>query len=207
MKIGIISGSHRPKSESRRVAGHIANKLQTEKLCDDTWIYDVSDDPLPHWDEGVWDPDNKAWRNRLDPISKELHSCDAFIVISPEWHGMVPALLKNFFLMWSAGGELAHKPALIVSVSASIGGAYPIAELRMSSYKNSRICYLPEHLIVRNVKKLSNEENPQDNDDAAMEYYEARLQYCLELLREYTAAFELIRRSGKASLEHYPTGM
>jgi hypothetical protein len=39
---------------------------------------------------------------------------------------------------------------LIIAVSGGAGGgAYPVAELRMSSYKNSRICYLPEHLIVR----------------------------------------------------------
>ena len=79
----------------------------------------------------------------LSPISNKLASSDAFIVISPEWHGMAPAGLKNFFLMWGKG-ELAHKPALIITVSSGDGGSYPVAELRMSSYKNNRICFLPE---------------------------------------------------------------
>ena len=66
---------------------------------------------------------------------------------------MVPAGLKNFFLCFGRN-ELAHKPGLIVGVSSADGGVYPVAELRMSSYKNSRICYIPEQLIVRNVESV-----------------------------------------------------
>ncbi len=206
MKIGIISGSHRRYSESMKVARYIERALLDQQLCGSTWIYSVADSPLPFWDEGVWDPADSHWQGLLAPLREALHSCDSFIVISPEWHGMVPAALKNFFLMWAAGGELAHKPALIVSVSASVGGAYPVVELRSSSYKNSRICYLPEHLIVRNVKTVFNDE-PEDNDPKSQPYMEERLQYCLELLREYTLAFQSIRASGKASLDKYGTGM
>ena len=54
--------------------------------------------------------------------------------------------------------QLGHKPALIVTVSSADGGAYPVAELRMSSYKNNRICYLPEHVILRNVERILNDD-------------------------------------------------
>ena len=67
---------------------------------------------------------------------------------------MVPAALKNFFLLWAATGELSHKPALPCAVSAGEGGAYVISELRMSSYKNNRLCWLPEQLIARQVKSI-----------------------------------------------------
>ena len=73
------------------------------------------------------------------------------MVIAPEWHGQVPAGLKNFFLICGRA-EVGHKPALITTVSSGDGGAYPVAELRMSSYKNNRICYIPEQLIIRNVE-------------------------------------------------------
>ncbi len=46
---------------------------------------------------------------------------------------------------------------LIVAVSSGAGGAYPVAELRMSSYKNSRICYIPEQIIIRDVENVLNE--------------------------------------------------
>jgi hypothetical protein len=119
---------------------------------------------------------------------------------------MAPAGLKNFFLMWTAGGELAHKPALIVTVSTADGGSFPVAELRMSSYKNSRICYLPEHLIIRYADTVFNED-PAQNKPSAQEYFENRLAYCLTMLREYALAFQQIRASGKTSLATYTSGM
>jgi NAD(P)H-dependent FMN reductase len=161
--------------------------------------------PLPLWDEGIWSGDEQ-WQQTLAPLSEELKSCDGFVVVSPEWHGMVPAGLKNFFLMWTAGGELAHKPALIVTVSTADGGSYPIAELRMSSYKNSRICYLPEHLIIRYVDTVFNDDPAQNKPDA-QKYFEDRLAYCLAMLKEYALAFRQIRGSGKTTLETYTSGM
>ena len=205
MKIGIICGSHRQPSQSEKVARWIERALLAEGHCDETWLYTLADNPLPLWDEGIWNGD-EDWKARMAPLAEELESCDGFVVVSPEWHGMAPAGLKNFFLIFTGGGEVAHKPALIVTVSAADGGSYPVAELRMSSYKNNRICYLPEHLIVRYVETVFNE-NPEDNTDSAQEYFEERLSYCMRLLREYALAFRGIRASGAASLENYTSGM
>jgi NAD(P)H-dependent FMN reductase len=205
MKIGIICGSHRRPSQSEKIARRVERALLDEGHCDETWLYLLADNPLPLWDEGIWEGDDD-WRERMQPISDELASCDGFVVVSPEWHGMVPSGLKNFFLIFTGGGEVAHKPALIVTVSAADGGAYPVAELRMSSYKNNRICYLPEHLIIRNVETVFNDD-PGDNTASAQDYFEARLSYCLRLLKEYSAAFHGIRASGAASLEEYNSGM
>ncbi|MDE0950061.1 MAG: NAD(P)H-dependent oxidoreductase [Halioglobus sp.] len=205
MKIGIICGSHRSDSQSGKIARHIERELIDKGLCNETWLYDLGGNPLPLWDESIWEGDAE-WQKILTPLSDELKSCDGFVVVSPEWHGMAPAGLKNFFLMWTAGGEVAHKPALIVTVSVADGGSFPIAELRMSSYKNSRICYLPEHLIIRYVDTVFNDD-PAENKPEAQEYFESRLAYCLEMLKEYALAFRQIRASGKASLEVYTSGM
>lgn len=205
MKIGIISGSHRPPSQSGKIARYIENALLAQHLCDTTWLYDLGGNPLPLWEESIWEGD-KQWQDILTPLSEQLKSCDGFVIVSPEWHGMVPAGLKNFFLMWTAGGELAHKPALIVTVSTADGGSFPVAELRMSSYKNSRICYLPEHLIIRYADTVFNSD-PTQNKPSAQEYFENRLTYCLEMLREYALAFRQIRASGKTALTTYTSGM
>jgi len=205
MKIGIICGSHRPTSESGKIARHIEKTLLETQVCDETWLYDLGGNPLPLWDEAIWQGDAQ-WQATLQPLSEQLHSCDGFIIVSPEYHGMTPAGLKNFLLMWAAGGEVAHKPALIVTVSVADGGSYPVAELRMSSYKNNRICYLPEHLIIRYVDTVFNDDASK-NKASAQEYFEERLTYCLALLREYALAFQQIRASGKATLEKYTSGM
>ncbi len=205
MKIGIICGSHRKDSQSEKVARYVERALIDQGHCDHTWLYLLANNPLPLWDEGIWEGDTD-WQAHMAPVSEELKACDGFVVIAPEWHGMAPAGLKNFFLVFTGGGELAHKPALIVTVSVADGGSFPVAELRMSSYKNNRLCYLPEHLIIRYVDTVFNDD-PAENKDSAQEYFEARLAYCLRLLKEYSLAFRGIRASGAASLETYSSGM
>ncbi len=204
MKISIISGSHRINSQSEKVARHIVDSLQQYGLCESTWLFSLAGNPLPLWDESIWDG-SPEWQARLEPISKELHDSDAFVIIAPEYHGQVPSGLKNFFLMWGKG-ELAHKPALIVTVSSGDGGSYPVAELRMSSYKNNRICYIPEHVIVRNVEKVLNDD-PAANNTSADSYFRDRIRYALTQLKEYALALAQVRASGATDRSVYKNGM
>ncbi|MDH5572859.1 MAG: NAD(P)H-dependent oxidoreductase [Gammaproteobacteria bacterium] len=203
MKISIISGSHRNNSQSLKVA-NVIQKILESGICDESWLFSLADNPLPLWDQGVWDNDAQ-WQELLTPIKQQLASSDAFVVISPEWHGQVPAGLKNFFLLFGKN-ELGHKPALIVTVSAGDGGTYPVAELRMSSYKNNRICYIPEQIIVRHVEKILNDK-AEDNDARSDGYYRERLQWSLNILREYALALQQVRHSGLTVNEKFSNGM
>jgi NAD(P)H-dependent FMN reductase len=203
MKISIISGSHRDNAQSLKVAKVIQAYLD-DGICDESWLFSLSGNPLPLWDQGVWDGD-PGWKERLAPIKQQLASSDAFVVISPEWHGQVPAGLKNFFLLFGKN-ELGHKPAMIVSVSSGDGGAYPVAELRMSSYKNSRICYIPEHVILRKVEKVLNDD-PADNDERSDNYYRERIQWSLNILKQYAVGLKLVRESGATKTEKFNNGM
>ena len=204
MKISIISGSHRIDSQSEKVSRYIQRTLQQQKICDETWLYLLAGNPLPLWDESIWES-HPDWMARLTPISEQLASSDGFVIVCPEWHGQVPAGLKNFFLMWGKA-ELAHKPALIVTVSSADGGAYPVAELRMSSYKNNRLCYIPEQVIVRNVESVLNGDASQNNPDADG-YFRERIAYALGVLKEYALALRSVRASGAASLDTFKNGM
>jgi len=204
MNITIVSGSHRKVSQSIKIAKAIKSAIKPFKECDEANIFDLANNPLPLWNEDLRKVGNPS-NSLLESVSKKLAYSDAFIIISPEWHGMVPAGLKNFFLMWGKG-ELAHKPALIVTVSSGDGGSYPVAELRMSSYKNNRICFLPEHLIIRNVESVFND-NEIDNNSSSQEYFENRLDYCLKQLLTYGKAFKQIRKSDAVSIKKYGSGM
>jgi predicted RNase H-like nuclease (RuvC/YqgF family) len=84
------------------------------------------------------------------------------------------------------------------------GGAYPIAELRMSSYKNSRVCYIPEHVIVRQVEHVLNTPDSISVDDTRIR---DRLAYAVKVLEEYAKALQSIRHSGVIDFATYPNGM
>ncbi|MCK5917152.1 MAG: NAD(P)H-dependent oxidoreductase [Cocleimonas sp.] len=203
MKIAIISGSPRHNSQSFKVAKYIETTVLSNQQATETYLYNLAGNPLPLWDESIWQGDQE-WKDRLEPISKELSASDAFIFIAPEYHGQVPAGLKNFFLMWKH--ELSHKPALIVSVSSVDGGSYLVAELRMSSYKNNRICYIPEHLIIRNVESVLNEK-AEDNDESADGYFRERIDWTLGILHQYAQALKQVRESGVADTDRFSSGM
>jgi NAD(P)H-dependent FMN reductase len=200
-KISIIAGSHRREPESARVASYVEQTLRDLKV-DDTYLLNLAGNPLPLWDEGAWSGDER-WSELWHPIAAELRDSDGFVVVSPEWSGMVPAALKNFFLLCDAQ-LLAHKPALIVTVSAGTGGTYPVAELRMSSYKNTRICYIPDHVIVRHVGRMLKGDQPASEDDAALR---KRMVYSSRLLLEYARAMRLVRDSGVIDYKTFPYGM
>ncbi len=204
MKISIISGSHRHKSQSEKVARHIERNLKEANIADQTWLYSLAGNPLPLWDEDVWNKTDE-WEARLNPIREQLTQSDAFVFIAPEYHGQVPAGLKNFFLLFGKF-ELGHKPAMIVTVSSADGGSYPVAELRMSSYKNSRICYIPDHIIVRNVESVLNDD-PAQNDASADNYFRERIDWNLKLLVEYAKALKSVRDSGLAFHDKFGNGM
>jgi NAD(P)H-dependent FMN reductase len=202
MKIGIISGSHRNPSQSEKVARYMQQQLDAKGL--DTWLYLLADNPLPLWDQSVWDDDD-AWIDLLSPIKQALQDCDGFIVISPEWHGQVPAGLKNFFLLFSRF-ELGHKPALITAVSSGDGGTYPVAELRMSSYMNNRLCYIPEHLILRHVESILNDD-PAQNNESSDRYFRERIDWALDLLGGYAKALKSMRDSTQIFHDKFGNGM
>lgn len=203
MKISIISGSHRKPSQSEKVARHIERTLRQEHGVD-TWLYTLADNPLPLWDQSLWE-NNAGWNERLEPIKQQLTSSDGFVIVSPEWHGQAPAGLKNFFLLFNRF-ELGHKPAMIVSVSSADGGAYPVAELRMSSYKNNRICYIPEQVIVRNVETVLNEK-AEDNNQEADDYFRERISWSLGILKAYAQAMRSMRETAQVHHDKFGNGM
>lgn len=197
MQITIISGSHREPSQSFKVASFISQQLKNKNIG--TEILSLANNPLPLWDQTLWE-NNEDWNQRLTPWRNTLTNSDAFVVITPEWHGQVPAGLKNFFLLFGKN-ELGHKPALITAVSSGDGGAYPIAELRMSSYKNNRICYIPEQLIIRNVETVLNDD-PADNNESAHGYFVDRINWSLDTLEQYAQALKAVR----ANIDYGPYG-
>jgi NAD(P)H-dependent FMN reductase len=202
MKFGIIIGSHRANSQSAKVATYAENALKLIDTSALIYTLDLFKEPLPLWDEGVWNG-APEWKKRWDPIAKELRACEALVVISPEYHGMVPAALKNFFLL-AGKDEIGHKPGLIVAVSSGRGGGYPVAELRMSSYKNSRLNWIPDHMIVRDAEHVLNGAASESESDT---FTRSRLDYCLRILHQYGKALKLVRESGVIDYKNHANGL
>ena len=187
MKISIISASHRINSQSKKISNLIQNNLLKMDSKLDTKILDLADAGLPLWSpekkdgKGIW---GKIWRS----ISSNLDKSDGFILVVPEYGGMATPAAKNIFLL-CGNGELAHKPGLIVSISSGTGGAYPISELRSSSYKNTHLMWIPENIIIRNVEEFK----PGAHGKNIPNWLDDRIEYVLKLFLTYASNMKPIR--------------
>lgn len=202
MKFFVLSGSHRKEAQSLKVARYAESILVREHDGATVHFYSLSGNPLPLWDEEHGGAPDELW----DPISAELKAADALVVVTPEWSGMATPGVKNFLLNCTAG-EIGHKPGLIVTVSATRGGSYPIAELRMSSYKNSRLNWIPEHVIVHHA--VANLNAPDGDPGLTKEdaLIRQRLRYALKVLEQYGQALAGVRASGVIDHKTFRSGM
>jgi NAD(P)H-dependent FMN reductase len=199
MKIGLIVGSNRKNSQSRRIADLISMHIRAADSAIAIEIFDLAELDVPLWSADKWESGSEVVRN-WEPTGKALAEQDGFVVVSPEWAGMATPHLKNFLLMCD-GGEVAHKPGLIVTVSSGLGGSYPVSELRSSGYKNNFIWWLPDHLVMRNVGDLF-----QSDDDELSQYLLKRMDYTLKFLIEASIALAPVRKKCQ-DLGTYPFGM
>ena len=187
MKISIISASHRLRSQSKKVSAFLCDNLLNIDPKLDTFLLDLAEVSLP-----LWSPDKKngkgVWGETWNSISDNFKKSEGFILVVPEYGGMATPAAKNIFLL-CGNGEFAHKPGLIVSVSSGNGGAYPISELRSSSYKNTHIMWIPENIIIRNVEEF----NPGAHGDNIPKWLDDRINYVLKLFLAYAFNMKPLR--------------
>jgi NAD(P)H-dependent FMN reductase len=202
MQIAIIVGSHRKGSESSRVGTFVAGQLASIDPAVTVDTIDLAGNPLPLWDESLWQGESElaaTWK----PIRDRLRKADGFVIVTPEWAGIVPPGLKNL-LLFAGPKEVAHKPALIVAVSSGRGGSYPVNELRTSGYKNNRLLYIPEHVLVQDVNDVLQGDSPVGERDA---WIRRRIGFALAILLEYAKALGPVRASGLTDHADFPYGM
>ena len=187
MKISIISASHRVNSQSKKISAFLQNNLIKINSKLDIFILDLADEALP-----LWSPEKKdgkgIWGDTWKLISSNLDQSDGFILVVPEYGGMATPAAKNIFLL-CGNGEFTHKPGLIVSVSSGNGGAYPVTELRSSSYKNTHLMWIPENIIIRNVEEFK----PGAHGDNIPMWLDNRIDYVLRLFLAYASNMKPLR--------------
>lgn len=199
-RIIVVCGSHRVNSQSRKVADFVSSTLADEYSVSNC-VVDLATAAIPLWDEGVWRAD-PSWAETWSPIAEQLREAIGVVLVVPEWGGMATPALKNFLLL--CDNELAHKPALIISVSSGDGGTYPVAELRAFGFKNNRVCFIPDHVIVRHVEELFNDAEATLVADVRSR---SRVVYSLGVLLAYSTALSQVRQSSAIDTAQFPYGM
>lgn len=202
MKYVVVSGSHREKSQSEKISRWLMARL--EDKGNEVETINLAGNPFPLWEESAWNEESDLSK-LIKPSLDTLESADGIVIVSPEWAGMVPGGLKNF-LLYLSSEEVGHKPVLLVGVSSSRGGAYPISELRMNSSKNNKMFFIPDHLIVRNAEEVMND-NSTSSEEKKDDYIKKRAIFSLEILEAYAKAMQEVRKNKSLWKEEFEYGM
>jgi NADPH-dependent FMN reductase len=183
-KIFIISFSMRKEGQSHKVAKYI-QKVYGEKAS----YLNLFEAGLPLWNEDLWS-NSKEWQELLNPIKAKIDNAEGLVFVVPEYSGSPAPSYSNFMVL--LGSIFAHKPALITTVSNARGGSYPVSSMRSYGYKNTKINFIPDHLIIRNVESVLNPEFDEANKEDA--YIRERILYTLGVLNIYAKNFVNIRK-------------
>ena len=181
-------------SQTLKVSQYLEKTLKLKNCT--THLYNLYDLKLPFFDPNE---KNQIW----EEIKPVLAKSDGFIFATPEWNGSASPMLMNF-LQYRSCDELGHKPALLVSVSAGRGGANPILQMQQYGYKNNRLLYIPEHLIVRNVESVMNEDGHENEADI---FIKKRADYALDILLAYAKSQKALRENTDFRFGEFKNGM
>ncbi|CEH30116.1 FMN-dependent NADH-azoreductase [Aneurinibacillus migulanus] len=123
MKVMVVAGSAREKSNTRGLAQTIKNHL--EQLGVDVLFFDAGIHELPIYKGGT-----EAEHPNVMQLTRYAEEADAFFVCTPEYHSGMSGALKNAFDFLN-GDYFRGKPAMIAAVGGGgKGGINALNDLR-----------------------------------------------------------------------------
>lgn len=151
LRIPVLIGSVRRGRQSIRAARFAVDRLA--RAGADASLLDLAELDLPVMEERLHMRDDPP--PGLERFSETIASADAVVIVSPEYNGSMPGVLKN--ALDYIYGEWFRKPVGIVTVSAGgFGGVQLHNHLQLLFL---RVKALPvAHLAVSNVSRTFTEE-------------------------------------------------
>jgi NAD(P)H-dependent FMN reductase len=146
--IVIISGTNRPGSNTRKVTAHV--EAAYKSLGVKTQLLDLADLPQEIFSPASYAAKPPAFAKFTDAIL----ASDGLVVVTPEYNGSVPGILKYFIDMLPFPESFEHRPVSFVGLAAGIWGALrPVEQLQMIfGYRNAYI--FPERVFMPGIGNL-----------------------------------------------------
>ncbi len=128
IKITIIAGSTRKDRQSINAANYLYNRLKDDFNNISPEVIDLREVNLPMFDSRIELMDDPE--KGISEFSEQIKSSDSLIIVSPEYNGAYPAVLKN--ALDHVLVEVKRKPIGIVTVSGGgFGGISCLTQLRL----------------------------------------------------------------------------
>ncbi len=157
--IVIISGTNRPGSNTRKVTTHV--EAAYKALGVETHLLDLAQLPPEIFAASSYGEKPAAFSKFTDAIL----AADGLVIVTPEYNGSVPGILKYFIDMLPFPESFEQRPVCFVGLAAGIWGALrPVEQLQaIFGYRNAFI--YPERVFMPGIGKLLDDSGRFTNPD------------------------------------------
>lgn len=157
--ITIISGTNRPGSNTHKIAARVEASYKT--LGANAQVLDLAGLPAD-----IFSPTSYAEKPaEFKRFSDAILASDGLVVITPEYNGGMPGILKYFIDMLPFPESFESRPVCFVGLAAGIWGALrPVEQLQaIFGYRNAYI--FPERVFIPGVGAMLDDSGNFANAD------------------------------------------
>ncbi len=149
--IALIAGTNRPGSNTRKVVALLEAIYADLKVP--TRVIDLADLPVEIFAPASYAAKPPAFR----PFSDAILQSFGLHLVTPEYNGSLPGVLKYFIDMLKFPESFQHRPVCFVGLAAGAWGALrPVEQLQqIFGYRNAYL--FPERVFLPNVNDLLDE--------------------------------------------------
>jgi chromate reductase len=146
--ITLIVGTNRPGSNTRKVARQVEELYGELKVS--LHVLDLAQLPPEIFHPSSYAERPKAFR----PFAEAVLKSDGLHVVTPEYNGSVPGVLKYFIDMLKFPESFQRRPVCFTGLSAGIWGALrPVEQLQaIFGYRNAYV--YPQRVFLPEIREL-----------------------------------------------------
>lgn len=147
--IVILSGTNRPGSNTRKVTAHV--EAHYKALGVKTHLLDLAELPPEIFSPSSYAEKPEAFKKKF---TDAILASDGVVIVTPEYNGSVPGILKYFIDMLPFPESFEQRPVCFAGLSAGIWGALrPVEQLQaIFGYRNAFV--YPERVFMPGIHKL-----------------------------------------------------
>jgi NAD(P)H-dependent FMN reductase len=146
----LISGTNRPNANAMKITRVLENEYRAQGIAAD--VYNLASLPPE-----IFMPTAYATKPAaFVPVQQQVLAARGLHIVTPEYNGSFPGVLKYFIDMLKFPESFDRKPVAFVGVSAGIwGGIRPVEQLQMVfGYRNAHI--YPDRVFIPGVTSKLN---------------------------------------------------
>ena len=157
--IAILSGTNRPLSRTRLIANEVKSHYQSLSVAHR--LLDLADLPAEIFFPSSYEKKPEAFASFSDAVL----DADGLVVVTPEYNGSFPGVLKYFIDMLKFPESFEQRPVCFVGLAAGAWGALRSVEQlqQIFGYRNAYL--FPGRVFIPSVHKVLSEEGAITNTD------------------------------------------